>query len=45
MRMEAKQELLSEEELFSTFELVRKLSPEHELLRLGPLGLNQAYNL
>ena len=41
--MEAKQELLSEEELFSTFELVRKLSPEHELLRLGPLGPTAVY--
>ena len=41
--MDAKPEQLSEEELFSTFELLRKLSPEHELLRLGPLGPTAVY--
>jgi hypothetical protein len=35
--------LLSEEELYSTYELLRKLTPEHELLQLAPLGPAAVY--
>ncbi len=38
MRMEVNEKLLTEEELHSAFDLLRKLTPEHELSQFAPLG-------
>lgn len=43
MRMEADKKSLSEEELHSAFELLRKLTPVRELLQLAPLGPAAVY--
>lgn len=41
--METNETLLSDEELYSTYELLRSLTPEHELLQLAPLGPTAVY--
>ena len=41
--MDAIEKPLTEEELYSTYELLRKLTPEHELLQLAPLGPTAVY--
>jgi hypothetical protein len=43
MRMQTNETLLSDEELYSTYELLRSLTPEHELLQLAPLGPTAVY--
>jgi Transposase DDE domain len=43
VRMDASEKRLTEEELYSTYELLRKLTPEHELLQLAPLGPTAVY--
>jgi hypothetical protein len=42
-RMEANEKPLTEEELHSAFDLLRKLTPEHELLQFAPLGQAAVY--
>lgn len=41
--MDANEKRLAEAELFSAYELLRKLTPEHELLQLAPLGPTAVY--
>jgi Transposase DDE domain len=41
--MEANETTLTEEDRYSVFEMLRKLTPEHELLELGPLGPTAVY--
>lgn len=41
--MDGNETPLSEEELYSVYELLRKLTPEHELLQLAPLGPTAVY--
>jgi hypothetical protein len=41
--MDANETPLDEEELYSVYELLRKLTPEHELLQLAPLGPTAVY--
>ena len=41
--MEANETTLTEEDRYSVFEMLRKLSPEHELLELAPLGPTAVY--
>lgn len=43
VRMDAIKKKLSEEELSSAYELLRQLTPEHELLQLAPLGPTAVY--
>src|SRR5271154_6119852 len=43
MRMEAIEKPLTEEALHSAFDLLRKLTPEHELLQFAPLGQAAVY--
>ena len=43
--MDGNETPLSEEELYSVYELLRKLTPEHELLQLAPLGPGPARTL
>ena len=43
MRMEVNEKLLTEEELHSAFDLLRKLTPEHELSQFAPLGQAAVY--
>jgi DDE family transposase len=43
MRMEASKKTPTKEELYSAFELLRKLTPEHELLQLAPVGPGAIY--
>lgn len=41
--MDASEKHLTEEELCSAYELLRQLTPEHELLQLAPLGPTAVY--
>ena len=41
--MEANETTLTEEDRYSVFEMLRKLTPEHELLELAPLGPTAVY--
>jgi hypothetical protein len=41
--MDANETPLGEDELYSAYELLRKLTPEHELLQLAPLGPTAVY--
>ena len=41
--MDANESTLTEEDRYSVFEMLRKLTPEHELLELAPLGPTAVY--
>ena len=41
--MEANETTLTDEDRYSVFEMLRKLTPEHELLELAPLGPTAVY--
>jgi hypothetical protein len=41
--MEAMQKTPTEEEIYSAFEMLRRLTPQHELLQLAPLGPTAIY--
>ncbi len=41
--MDANEKPLTEEELYSVYELLRQLTPEHELVQLAPLGPTAVY--
>ncbi len=43
MHMEANEKPLTENELHSAFELLRKLTPEHELSQFAPLGAGRRF--